>query len=322
MATPTDETTIDIDAHDAAAAKKAAESGKTAAAVTDPEPTVVVDPELSAKTGDKQVLTPEVGVDKLKKQLEEEKAARIAAESRAREAANGEATARGETQKTQLDLIKGAIEQTTQQLDVLETQYADAMTAQDFKAAGKVQREMSTRAAKLAQLEAGKTHLENAPKPAPRAPVDPVEAFVAQLSAPSAAWVRAHPEFVTDPQKNRQMIAAHELAIARGNKADTDSYFKSIEKTLDMGPVAQLPAHVDDPESDPRADAAQAIGGRQAPAAAPVSRSGNGAGGRPNVVKLSAEEVEMAKNMFPESKDPTLEYARNKAALRKEGKLS
>jgi len=66
------------------------------------------------------------------------------------------------------------------------------------------------------------------------------------------------------------------------------------------------------------ADAAQPVK-RAAPAAAPVSRAGNGGNGsRPNVVKLTPAEVEMAgaMGMTPE------EYARNKVALKKEGKLS
>jgi len=318
MSTPTDQVTLDLDALDAAAAKL---NGKGA----DAAPAVVVDPELAA-AADKPVLTPEDGLKKLQAQLEEEKSRRIAAETAAAEAANGEAAARTDVQKSQLDQLKSAIAQVSQANDVLEGQYADAMTAQDFKAAAKFQRQMGDNSAKLAQLEAGKTRLENAPKIAPRAPVDPVEALAVQLSPQSAAWVRAHPEFARDPQKYQQMIAAHQLAKARGHKEDTEGYFKSIEKTLDVSaPATTLPAHADDPDpADPSADTAQAAsGGRQmTPAAAPVSRSGNGAGGgRPNVVKLTPEEVEAAHANFPDSKNPLEEYARNKLALKKEGKL-
>jgi hypothetical protein len=304
-----DEITLDIDALDAAKAKKEADKGKTA----DSDPTVIVDADLASKNDDKTVLTPEAGLDKLKQQLADEKTARIGAEQRARESANAEAAARGDVQKSHLDLIKGAIDQTTQQLDVLENQYAEAMAAQDFKAAAKAQREMSAKSARLSQLEAGENALKNAPKPTPRAPVDPVEAIASKLSAQSAAWVRAHPEFARDQHKYDQMVAAHQLSIARGNKADTPEYFKSIEKTLDLNSSAPtiVAPHADDPE--PMADAATAAtGGRSAaPAAAPVSRSGNGAAGRPGIVKLGPQQREMAKNMFPDSKDPDLEYAKN-----------
>lgn len=319
MSTSTEEITVDIDALDAEVAKKAAEKAKNGANGHDSETvTFETTPEaaLVAKTTEKPVLTPEEGVEKLKKQLEDEKAARIAAESRANEAAQAEAKARGEVQTSQLDLIKGAIDQVTQANDALEEKYAAALSSQDWAGAAKVQREMANNSAKLAQLESGKTALEKAPKPTPRVVADPVESFCANLSAPSAAWVRAHPEFVRDAHKNRQMIAAHELAIARGYNADTDEYFKSIEKTLDLTPTITKTEIAED--EDPMAAAAKPVQTRAAPAAAPVSRGGNGNGSRPNVVKLSAAEVEIAQNMgmTPE------EYARNKIALKKEGKLS
>jgi hypothetical protein len=315
MATPAEEITLDLDAIDAETAKNAEKKPDT------PEIKVSKADPAAAKP-EKPVVTPEEGLETLRKQLEVEKSARLAAESRANEAAQGEARARGEVQTTQLDMIKGAIERVTQTNDALEEQYANAMAAQDWKGAAKAQRQMADNSAKLAQLEAGKAALEKAPKPTPRVPYDPVEKFAAELSAPSAAWVRAHPEFVRDAHKNRLMIAAHEVALAKGHKADTPEYFQSIEKTLDITPAVTKPDPVPNEEHDPMADAAQAVNGRgrtpAAPAAAPVSRGGNGNGSRPNRVTLTADEVEMAAamNMTPE------EYARNKVALKKEGKLS
>jgi hypothetical protein len=327
MSTTADEIAVDIDAADAAAAKKAAKKPPATVEGEVVEPAVVVDSELAAKTANKEIVTPEAGVEKLQKQLKEEREARLAAENRANEAARAEAEARGTVQATQLDQIKGAIAQLTQANDVLEVQYAEALAAQDFKAAAKVQRGMSDNAAKLTQLEAGKIALEKAPKPQPRAPADPVERLAVTLTPPSAAWVRAHPEFVRDPLKNKQMIAAHELAIARGYEADSPQYFSDIEGTLRVGASTQLPAHVDDGHAgadEPTAAAAQAsTGGRQAaPPAAPVSRSGNGAAGRPNTVKLSPEECEIARASFPDSKTPLEDYARQKLALKKEGRMS
>lgn len=318
MSTPTDEIAVDLEAADAKAAEKVAKNGANGAtggpnaAATDID--VVNDDAQPAKV-EKTAVTPEEGLEKLKKQVEEERSGRLAAEQRANEASRGEAAARGEVQTSQLDLVKGAIERLTESSDTLEGQYADAMAAQDFKAAAKLQRQMGDNSAKLIQLEAGKKALESAPKPTPRAPVDPVDQFASALSPASATWVRAHPEFVRDSHKNRQMIAAHELALARGIKVDTPEYFASVEKTLDL--TAPAVAKVD-PESDATADAAQATGGRAAPAAAPVSRSNGAHGNRPNVVKLTPQEVEMAgiMNMSVE------EYARNKVALKKEGKLS
>lgn len=311
MSTITDEITVDLEAADA---KAVSESAKLAANGVDDAVTTEISDLEPAKV-EKTVVTPDEGLEKLKKQLEDERVRRQDAEQRANDASRAEATARGEVQTSQLDLVKGAIERLTESSDTLEGQYADAMAAQDWKAAAKAQRQMADNSAKLTQLEAGKKALESAPKPVPRAPADPVEQFTAQLSPASATWVRAHPEFVRDPHKNRQMIAAHELALARGHKADTAEYFASVEKTLDLAEpvVAKI-----DPVTDATADAAQAVGGRTAPAAAPVSRSNGSHGNRPNVVKLTPAEVEAAEN----SGLTLQEYARNKVALKKEGKLS
>ena len=318
MSTPTDEMTVDLDAADARAAADAEKRGKNGAADTDAADVTVEKVAAEPAKPDKPTLTPEEGVEKLRRDLENERALRQDAERRAQDASRAEVQARTETQTSQLDLLKGAIERLTESSDVLEGQYADAMAAQDWKAAAKAQRQMADNASKLTQLEAGKKALESAPKPTPRAPSDPVEQFASSLSPASAAWVRAHPEFVRDQHKNRQMIAAHELALARGHKADTPEYFASVEKTLDI--TAPVIKTADVSVDDPAATAAQATGGRTAsPTAAPVSRSSNGAnGGRPNTVKLTPQEVEIAEmmNMSPE------EYARNKVALKKEGKLS
>ena len=337
MAATPEEVTVDLAALDAAAvekAKKDAGKGEKTPDAKGGEPEVIVDPEVTAQKGAPEVLSPEKGLETLRKQLKDEQEARQAAEqaraaadARAAEASRSEAEARGRAQTTELDLVKNAIATVTQANDALESKYADAMAAQDWAAAAKLQRQMGDNSAKLAQLEAGKTQLEKQPKPTPRTPTDPVEALCAQLSAPSANWVRAHPEFARDPGKYQLMIAAHGMALAKGHKADSDEYFKSIEKSLDLTPAVngagngsgngQVHSNEVDPLTDPSASVT--TGGRQAtPAAAPVSRSGNGNGSRPNVVRLSADEVEIAQNMgmTPE------EYARNKMALKKEGKLS
>src|SRR6266571_1694187 len=198
MATIETEVKIDLDAVDAEAAKK----DKTSQKADENTAIEVVHAKETPKTPDKDVLTPDAGLEKLKKQLEDERTARQAADRRAAEASKSEVEARTEVQITQLDIVKNAIE-----------------TVND-------------NSARLLQLENGKSALEKAPKPIARAVTDPIDEFAGRLSPRSGAWVRAHPEFVRDPQKNRQMLAAHELALARGIAADTDDYFESIEDTL------------------------------------------------------------------------------------------
>ena len=68
------------------------------------------------------------------------------------------------------------------------------------------------------------------------------------------------------------------------------------------------------------ADLPESTSGRRAsaPPAAPVSRSGTGTGGRPNVVTLTRAEQEAARDMGMTPK----EYAQNKVALIKSGRMA
>ena len=305
MSTSTDEIKIDLDEIDAKAAEKPAKKpAKEAAAAAEAAPTV-----------DKNASDTEEGIKKLKKQLSDEQAAHAATAARAREAESSEVKAKTDVQATQLDLVKGAIATVTQSLDVLEGKYAEAAAAGDWAAAAKVQREIGTNSARLLQLENGKSALEKAPKPVMREPADQIEAFTANMTPRSAAWVRSHPDYVRDAKLNRKMIRAHEDAIDEGIKPDTDEYFDAIERRL------ELKAAPNDAEGDADialSDAAKPTSQRSAPpAGAPASRSGNGGGTRPNVVRLSAEQREIAKlnGMTDE------EYAREIVALKKEGRL-
>src|SRR5277367_5175002 len=152
MSTTEAEIHVDLDAVEAAEAAKLAKGAKT----DDTTAEVVVEPVKVAPETEKVVLTPDEGLKKLQKQLEDEKSARIAAENRAREAAAGEARAKTESHGTQLDLVKSAISSLTQANDALEEKYAAALASQDYAGAAKAQREMSANEAKLNDLNRGK----------------------------------------------------------------------------------------------------------------------------------------------------------------------
>ena len=248
----------------------------------------------------------------LKEQLERERQARLEAERRANEAAQTAYHAKNEAQDTNLHLVANAIETVKQTNDILKGNYRDAMSAQDFELAAEIQAEMSSNAAKLLQLEQGKQALESAPKYEAPEPfiADPVEALASQLSYRSAEWVRQNPQFATDARLYSKMIAAHNLAMADGIEPDSDDYFDSIETTLRLRQPAR--------EESPTSMASEPVKRRSAPPAAPVSRSGAAPGTRPNRVTLTAEERDMAEmmQMTPE------EYAKNKLALKKEGRLN
>lgn len=257
-----------------------------------------------------KVVAPEEGIADLKRQLDEERARRAEAERRAQEMAQQAHAARMDKEDTDIQLVANAIDTLDRDTELLKQSLQYAMQTGDHARQVELQEEISDNKAKLLQLRNGLEAMKAKPKTPPPQPVqrDPVEAFAAQLTPRSADWVRAHPDYVRDPKLNRKMIAAHELAVADGHAPDTDAYFAAIEETLRIKPQAKVV------EEDASESAAKVVQRRDAaPAAAPVSR------GQPsrNAVRLTAAEREMAEmmGMKPE------EYAKNKLALQKEGKL-
>jgi hypothetical protein len=250
-------------------------------------------------------------ITELKRQLAEEKAARIQAEQKAHQANRETHKAKSEVDETNLQLVVNAIDTVNRDIELLSQAHTYALQSGDFDRATKIQREMSANEAKLLQLNNGKEAMENAPRqPEPQmAPLDPVEDFASRLSPRSADWVRKHPEFVRDQRLNAKMIAAHNLAVADGIPTDTDEYFDAIEETLKVTPKP-VQAETDDQY------AAKAVRRRDAaPAAAPANRGGQSASS--NVVRLTAAEREMADMMGMKPED----YAKHKVALKKEGKM-
>lgn len=272
--------------------------------------TVEVEDEQEEVVVEKTAIPPEDGIAELRRQLEAERTARQNAERAAYDAKRDAHQARNNEDETNVQLVSNAIDTLRRDDEILKQNYQYAMSQGNFSAAADIQQEMSGNAAKLLQLSNGLEAMKARPKtPEPRqAPSDPVEAFAAQLSPKSADWVRRHPEYVKDAKLNRKMIAAHELAMADGVAVDSEEYFSAIEDTLKIKAAA--------PQTDTSDEYAAKVTQRRdaAPAAAPVSRGGST---RTNVVRLSAAEREMAEMMGMKPED----YAKNKMALKKEGKL-
>lgn len=256
----------------------------------------------------------EDAISKLKNQLEQERQARLNAEKHAREMAQREAAAKNEVQDSNLQLINNAIDTVKQNTAILQNQYAEAMSMNDYARAAEIQNTMSTNAAKLLQLEQGKVAMENQPKQTAQKPPehsDPVEALASQLSPRSAEWIRKNPQYARENSKFQKMIAAHQLAVADGIQPDSDEYFEAIEQTLKIKPQTEVRQ-----AEDPTETAAKVTQRRTAPPVAPVSRADSS--GRSNVVKLTADEREMARNMGMTEQ----EYAKNKLSLQREGRLN
>jgi hypothetical protein len=61
---------------------------------------------------------------------------------------------------------------------------------------------------------------------------DPMEAAIASLPARVQRWYRAHPEFLTDPEKAAQVQYCHHVAAREVGEQFTDPYFDRMEHLL------------------------------------------------------------------------------------------
>lgn len=264
--------------------------------------------------------SPEEGIEALKTRLKMAEEARQMAERQAAEQAQMAHAAKLQVEDGNLALIRSAIDTVRQETAILKQHYAAAMSSGAFDKAAEVQEALSTNAAKLIQLENGRVALEDRIKNPqfrqPPVPMDPVEDFANRLSPKSAAWVRAHPDYVTNENKKMEMLGAHQMAVGRRFVPDSQEYFDFIESVLGIREV-QKATNVQETEA-PTSMAAQVTQKRTAPPPAPSSKIASGNSGGKNVVRLSQDQREAAKiaGMTPE------EYAKNMLALKREGKLN
>jgi len=270
----------------------------------------IVEAPEEPKVEEKPQLTVEAGIDALKAQLEDERRAREAAERRAKEAMEQASAAKNDAADSNMKMIDNALETLKRNQEILKQNLRDAVAMGDADAQADIMMSLNKTDNDLREVQRGKQQYEATVK---RSAADPVEALASQLTPRSAEWIRAHPEAVHDPIMNRKLRRAHEDAIDDGLVADSDEYFSYVENRLNVRkPVQQQEAAL--------SEASTSTAGRRAaaPPAAPVSRSGTGTGGRPNVVTLTRAEQEAARDMGMTPK----EYAENKMALVKAGKLA
>ena len=266
------------------------------------------------------------GIEELRARLQASDSARRQAEDRAHQAEQARAEATGATQDANVQFLTTALEGVRQSMGVLEANLAESYAVQDFAQAAKIQTEIARTAHRELAIEAGLEQLKNAPREQPRSAPrqdDPVEVVASQLTPNAAAWVRAHPEYIRDPQKNARLMSAHYDAVADGLTADSPDYIRYVEERVGVPPARrELQPQIErrEPVADTR---------RSAPPAAPVSR-GNGAGGNnPTRITLNREQRETAHENFPDEmrEDPTgrkaeQAYARNMLVLQREKRMN
>ncbi len=89
-------------------------------------------------------ISPEIGIEALRQQLEMEKGARAEAEKRARMAENTASRASLEVQDSNLQLIVSAIDSVNRTNTMLKRDYAAAMQAGNFEAAAEMAQSVSS----------------------------------------------------------------------------------------------------------------------------------------------------------------------------------
>jgi hypothetical protein len=193
---------------------------------------------------------------------------------------------------SQIDTVENGIAQVEADAEAAEQAYARAFEAGDGMAMARAQRLIARAETDRGKLVEAKQSLQEAAKRGPqqqrepqqqrRAPADPVEAVAANLSPKSAAWIRAHPECITDPKANARMMAAHNLALADDVAVDSAEYFERIE--AGVKPAVK--------KADPKP--ATGDGRRPSSGAASGGAAGGGLNGGATTVKLTRGEAASA----------------------------
>lgn len=266
-----------------------------------------------------------------KRVAEAEREARKQAEYYAQQQVQQVQYASTQVQDSNLKIIETAIQTTEASAAQAERAYADAMAAGDYNLAAKAQRALAQAESHLLQLENGRQRLQEQlqdysegavqapPMPSfePQIPHDPVEMYASKLAPRSADWLRAHPEAV---EKIGRLTRAHTDALEDGLTPESDEYFQYIEHRLGYSNGGSVEAA--------RARAQAAPPPRKSMVSAPVTSSAgymsSRSSGASNTMTLSPNEVEVALLMEPEMpREKAIEaYARNKATLIKQGKLT
>lgn len=274
-----------------------------APAVTDPD--IIVD----APAADDWKAQFEAAQRKMQESETARKEAERIAASRADEIERikGEST-RAKTQAVSAEMmaIDNALANTEHEKADARAAYKAALETGDYEAAAVAQEAMATVAIKAQRIKEGKAEIERRVE-AVKTQEDPIEQYVKAMTPRAASWVRSHPEVVKDSAKNALLVRSHYRALGNELSEGTDEYFHFMEQ--EMGYAAKDVAA--DADDDIDADVGRS---RNASApAAPVSRGGaaQASQARPNTVRLSAAEREIAAAC-----DMTdAEYAKNKLAI-------
>lgn len=225
-------------------------------------------------------------------QLDTERNARSAAETRAHSANTGRFEAEETAVKTRIEAADAAALG-------MRAKYAEALSEGRFEDAAQVQDEMAELRAKQGQDKQYQAWLGSEKERLSKAP--PVQQQqeqglnLANYTPGQRKWIKANPDFMTDVKLRQKTEALHSLAVADGIEIDSDEYFEVINQALGKKkPVAQVEDEDEEPPPPPRK--------RAPPTDMPVTRRTE-ANGQPTgrkSVSLTADQREAADMTMPD----------------------
>lgn len=144
-------------------------------------------------------------------------------------------TAKKQVANSQLDTVTTALNAAKADAEQAKKDLRTAREAGDVDAEVEAADRLAMARADERRLDEAKSDLEARAKAPPKREqqqMDVVEAYVQGRTAPTAQWLRAHPDFIRDPRKQAKLSAAHYDAEGEGLVADTPEYFAHVEKFL------------------------------------------------------------------------------------------
>ena len=239
----------------------------------------------------------------LEKRAESERTARLAAERDAAKHRQDAEDSRKRESSANLDTITTAINAATQEIESAKTAYVSAREAGDYRAEVEANDRLATARAEILRLDEAKQGIESKVKTPIRRereqPIDPVEAFAAGRTEPTAKWVRAHPEYVRSEKGMKKLSAADAVAQDEGFLPDTPEYFSRVEQYLGIGKAAAVdrPAAKEAPTEAAQVPVPSAKPRSAAPPVAPgAAVSSNGASHSDKAVTLTKREADAAQD--------------------------
>ena len=267
--------------------------------------------EVIKKPTKPKVKEPDEATASLAKQLEEMKKAKEVSDRQAQEnarqidevrkqAREREERLVNEADQANYNAILNAIGATQAEIDSAKKDIETAGNAGAWNEVASAQERMSKASSRLTQLEDGKASIEYR-KEHPEKPRqeekqatqgDPIETHINAMPGlldSERTWLKSHRELMSDVRKNARLQSAHFDAEDAGHTRGSPEYFDFIEQKLGYKKPVQQEREDDEDEQEERTIVA-----------APVSRetpsAGTGKPSKPNQIRLTAVQREIARN--------------------------